>query len=372
MNDLRRHLVPYRDVLAEAADRVLRSGWFILGPETERFETLFADYCGVGNGIGVGNGTDALVLALKAAGVGPGIQVLAAANAGFYATTAILATGGEPLYVDIDPDTHTVTEDAVQDGLNRATRPGAVIVTHLFGRAVADIKEISALAEARGISLIEDCAQAHGARIKGRRVGSWGRFGCFSFYPTKNLGALGDGGMVVTGDAGLAARLRKLRQYGWSAKYRVALAGGMNSRLDEMQAALLGTLLPELDGWNQRRRDVVAAYRRKLGGVDGLWLPPLGIEASEEDTTYHLFVLRSPQRDALQVHLSALGISTDIHYPTPDHKQAAIAAEPWAKAALPETERSAAEILSIPCSPEITEAEIDAVCAGLASFGRAD
>ena len=350
---------PYRAAIDAAITAVLDSGCFVLGPAVADFEASFAQYCGVAHGIGVGNGSDALELALRALDVGVGSSVVTVANAGGYATSAIRACGGEPVYVDIDPDTLLVDCSALSAALSR--RPAALIVTHLYGQ-LAPITRIVADCAARGVPVIEDCAQAHGAARGGRRAGSFGDVGCFSFYPTKNLGALGDAGALVTDDAELAARLRALRQYGWTRKYVNQLAHGRNSRLDELQAALLSIKLPQLDDDNQRRREIVRRYDAGIRHPE-IW-PLLGRGGG--DDVGHLYVLRCARRSALQAHLSSRGIDSDVHYPQPDHLQPA-----WRAAlprSLPATEAAAAEVLSLPCHPALTDEELARVIDAVNSF----
>jgi dTDP-4-amino-4,6-dideoxygalactose transaminase len=230
-----------------------------------------------------------------------------------------------------------------------------VIVTHLYGR-LADVGALSEVARTRGIALIEDCAQAHGAQRDGRRAGSFGALGCFSFYPTKNLGALGDAGAVVTNDRDLAARLRALRTYGWGAKYHCTMAGGMNSRMDEVQAAVLRVKLPRLDAWNRRRREIAARYASAVAHP-AITLPP---PAAGEDDVVHLYVVRTSGRDSLRAHLLDAGVATDVHYPVPDYRQLG---DDTASTPLLRTEQACAEVLSLPCYPELTDAEVDAVAA---------
>jgi dTDP-4-amino-4,6-dideoxygalactose transaminase len=350
---------PYRQAIDAAIAAVLDSGRYVLGPAVAGFEQSFAQYCGVAHAIGVGNGSDALELALRALGIGSGATVVTVANAGGYASTAIRACGAIPRYVEIDADTLLIDPAALASVL--AERPGAVIVTHLYGRLAA-IERVVADCASIGVPVIEDCAQAHGAERAARRAGSFGAIGCFSFYPTKNLGALGDGGALVTGDAALAARVRALRQYGWATKYRVDLDHGRNSRLDELQAAILNAKLPRLDRDNQRRRAIVAAYD---GGLRNPQVrPPAGRGGS--DDVGHLYVLRCSRRDALVAHLAALGIDSDVHYPLPDHLQPAwrVAQPP----ALPATEAAAAEILSLPCHPALTDEEVARVIDAVNGF----
>lgn len=338
---------------------VLESGRFVLGPAVAAFEDAFARYCGIDHAVGVGNGSDALELALRAIGVGQGSTVVTVANAGGYATTAIRACGARARYVDIDADTLLI--DPAQLDSTLAERPAAVVVTHLYGR-LAPIERIVADCAERGVAVIEDCAQAHGAERGGRRAGSFGQIGCFSFYPTKNLGALGDGGALVTGDAALAERVRALRQYGWSAKYRVDIDLGRNSRLDELQAAILSAKLPGLDHDNQRRREIARAFDR------GIRNPQVRLLAGRHDSddVTHLYVLRSTRRESLRAHLAACGIDSDVHYPTPDHAQPA-----WREAtppSLPATESAAGEILSLPCHPALTDEEVARVIDAVRAF----
>lgn len=355
VNSLARHFAPLHEALAAAAREVVESGYYVLGPGVAAFEAQFAAYCGVDHCIGVANGTDALEIALKACGVGPGARVAVVANAAMYGTTAVLACGATPVFVDIDPATHCMDPAALQRVLDADAKPHAVIVTHLYGRLAA-IEAIAAACTAAGVALVEDCAQAHGARLgDGRKAGSFGDVACFSFYPTKNLGALGDGGAVVARDAGIAARARQLRQYGWTSKYTNGLAGGRNSRLDELQARLLSLMLPHLDGWNAARRAIADRYATGIRNPRIEPAPPSG-----EDGVAHLYVVRSPDRAALQAHLAAAGIQTDVHYPTPDHRQPCHAGA-YDDVRLPVTEAHAEQVLTLPCFPEMDDAEVAAV-----------
>ncbi len=271
-----------------------------------------------------------------------------------YATVAILAVGATPSYVDVDAVTLLIDPAALADRVDRE-RPDALIVTHLYGR-LNDMERVLAICAHRDIPVIEDCAQAHGAARGGRKAGAFGDIGCFSFYPTKNLGALGDGGAVVTRSTDIADRIRKLRQYGWSGKYRAALAGGRNSRLDEMQAAFLRVALKRLDGWNQRRREIAARLAQRIDHRDVI-CPPLDADAY----VAHLFAVRSSQRDALATALRAGGIATDVHYPLPDYRQPAIAGLIADLPSLPVTDSACDEVLTLPCFPEMTDDEVDAV-----------
>ncbi len=288
----------------------------------------------------------------------PSVSVTVA-NAGGYASTAIRACGAIARYVEIDADTLLIDPAALASVL--AERPDAVIVTHLYG-CLAAIERIVADCALLGVPVIEDCAQAHGALRAARRAGSFGAIGCFSFYPTKNLGALGDGGALVTGDPAVAARVRALRQYGWSAKYRVDLDHGRNSRLDELQAAILSAKLPRLDQDNQRRREIAHAFDRGIRNHRVRCLP--GRHGGDDAT--HLYVLRCTRRDALGAHLAALGIDSDVHYPLPDHLQPAWRAPQ--PPTLPATEAAAAEVLSLPCHPALTDEEVGRVIDAVNAF----
>ncbi|HEV7602226.1 MAG TPA: DegT/DnrJ/EryC1/StrS family aminotransferase [Bradyrhizobium sp.] len=352
LNDLVRQNRLIHEELVSSARRVIAGGWYVLGPEGADFEKAFAAYCGVPHAVGVANGTDGIELALRAVGVDEGHSVATVANAGFYASTSIHAIGACPLYVDVVPDTHSMSIDSLKRELARnAVR--AVIVTHLYGR-LADIETITAICGRFGIPVIEDCAQAHGATRNGRAAGSFGTAGCFSFYPTKNLGALGDGGAVTTSDAEIAENIRALRQYGWGKKYQVSRAGGRNSRLDELQAALLLAKLPHLDRWNEDRRTIARRYSNEIKHSRVECPGDFGT-----DNVAHLFVVRCEDRDGLRRHLEAHGIASDIHYPIPDHRQPAYSTSGFPE--LPETERLAKEIVTIPCFNEMEDEEISRV-----------
>ena len=333
--------------IGAAIDRVIRSGRYILGAEVVHFEEAFARYCGVERCVAVANGTDALEIALRSLEVGPGARVLVVANAGHYGSTAVRAVGATPEYVDIDEASMNMSPAALSTALagrRSEDRPAAIIVTHLYGR-LAGMEAILAEAARFGVPVIEDCAQAHGAARGGVRAGGFATIGCFSFYPTKNLGAVGDGGAIVTHDGALADRARSLRQYGWDTKYHVSLQAGRNSRMDEIQAAVLNDRLVYLDEWNEMRRAVARAYRRDLAG-----LPLLLTSSLDEDDVAHLFVARVTQRDRLREHLAANGIDSEVHYPVPDHLQPAYA-EHGHTPELPVTEAACASVLSLPCYP---------------------
>lgn len=346
--------------LAAVLREVVESQRYVLGPCVQAFEAEFAAYVGVPHALGVANGTDALTIALRGLGLGPGQRVLTVANAGFYSSTAIRAVGAEAVYADVDPSTLNLSPVALSQALAGPTL-GAVVVTHLYGQ-MADMPTIAAMCRAARVPLIEDCAQAHGARLDGRLAGSWGDVGCFSFYPTKNLGALGDGGALVTADDALAERLRALRQYGWGAKYEVVRSGGCNSRLDELQAAVLSAKLPLLDDANARRRAIAARY-----GAAFAHLPLQAPRAETEDYVAHLYVVRSAQREALRAHLGAHGIASDVHYPIADHQQP-VQASAYAGVRLPVTELACAQVLTLPCFPGMTQEQADRVIAAVLSF----
>jgi aminotransferase EvaB len=355
--------VPFNDLSRRpspeaAALRVLGRGIFLLGVETEAFEREFAAYCGAAHCLSVANGTDALELALRAAGVGAGAEVATVANAGLYSTCAIRATGAQPLYVDVDPRHLLIDPAALDAAIGPLTQ--AIVVTHLYGR-MAPMPELLRIARAHNLPIVEDCAQAHGAALEGRKAGTWGLAGCFSFYPTKNLGACGDAGAVVSSDPEFAARVRSLRQYGWTAKYDSALSGGRNSRMDEIQAAILRDRLPLLDSSNRRRREIARRYTASLGARQDLLLPSGG----EADWVAHLYAVRCGRRDDLRRWLDSRGIRTDVHYPIPDFAQRSQQGLPVRCGELPVTLHAVSEVLSLPCFPEMEDPEVDAVVAGV-------
>jgi len=340
----------------EAVARILESGWFILGQEVEAFEEEFAAYCGLSHGIGVGSGTEALHLALLACGVGPGDEVITVPHTAVATVAAIELTGARPVFVDIDPASYTIVPDQLESRITAQTR--AVVPVHLYGQA-ADLDPILEIAQRHGLTVVEDCAQAHGAEYKGRRVGSFGRVACFSFYPTKNLGAYGDGGMVVTDDEALAQKVRLLRQYGWEKRY-VSSLRGLNSRLDEIQAAILRVKLRHLDEWNEARRARARLYGELLAD-SGVTTPT---EMDYGRHVYHLYVVRClhrARRDELKSYLAEHGVGTAIHYPVPIHLQEAYLDLGYRRGDFPVTEACADEILSLPMYPELQENEVRGV-----------
>jgi dTDP-4-amino-4,6-dideoxygalactose transaminase len=346
--------------LDEAIRRVLHSGWFILGPEVESFEAEFAAYCGVKHCVGVASGTEALQLAVLACGIGLGDEVITVSLTAMATALAIAATGASPVFVDIDPQTYTLNPDQLEEAISPKTR--AILPVHLYGHC-AEMDVIQDFAARHNLFVIEDAAQAHGALYKGKKAGSVGNFGCFSFYPTKNLGACGDAGAVVTNDPELAARLRQLRNYGESRKYGHETMG-YNSRLDEMQAAILRAKLPYLDCWNGRRRDLAARYQSILGDR---FLPPEARPGCVH--SYHLFVIQSDGRDKLQEHLRSHDIETFIHYPVPCHLQSAMQAIKHRCCDLTVTERTARRILSLPMFATFSVEQVEYVAQCVNSFG---
>ncbi|MFG6206193.1 DegT/DnrJ/EryC1/StrS family aminotransferase [Pseudomonas retamae] len=357
INNLAAKIDKYKSQINASVQRVVESGWVVLGPEVKRFEKAFAEYLKAGHCVSVANGTDAIELALKALGVAEGDQVATVANAGMYTTTSVLAIGATPLFMDVDADTHVVTLAGVKQAIEAGAK--AVVVTHLYGLAVPDIKAIAAYCAEHKVALLEDCAQAHGAERDGQRVGTFGDASSFSFYPTKNLGALGDGGAVVTNSAAIAQRVAQLRQYGWSSKYCVELAGARNSRLDEMQAAILSEFLPHLDEGNARRREIAQRYRNEIRHGEINHAQDAGLAS-----VAHLYVIKSPKRDALQQHLRQAQIASDVHYPIPDYKQP-VFGEQFAGVHLTNTEQLASLILTLPCYPEMSDEEVGNVIAAV-------
>ncbi len=348
-----------RAELDAAWARVADSGWMILGPELEAFEAEFAAYCGVGHAVGVGNGLDALVLALRAAGVGAGDEVIVPSHTFAATWLAVSATGALPIPVEPDERTYTLDSAAVEAAVSSRTR--AIIPVSLYGHPV-DMDPIMALAARCGLFVLEDAAQSQGARYRGRRIGGLAHATAFSFYPTKNLGALGDAGCVTTDDPALADRLRMLRNYGSREKYRHEISG-VNSRLDELQAAFLRARLKRLDAGNAARRVLAAAYAQSLADIPGLTLPS---SANWAEPVHHLYVVRTAARDALQSKLKAAGVETLIHYPIACHNQTAFADFGFSPGQFPLAERLADEVLSLPFWPGMPPADAEAVAAAAA------
>jgi dTDP-4-amino-4,6-dideoxygalactose transaminase len=366
--DLTRQYKRIKGEILSATQRVYEKGRFILGEEVSAFEEEFSDYCGVRYGVGVGSGTDALYLALKAAGIGEGDEVVTVANSFVATALAISFTGAKPLFVDIDPETYTMDPDHLELLLKRQGAKGssrkikAVLPVHLYGHP-AEMDSIMEIADRYGLIVVEDACQAHGAKYGGKKVGSFGAMGCFSFYPTKNLGGYGDGGMVVTNHKKYDRKLRLLRCYGERKKYQHILKGH-NSRLDEIQAALLRVKLKYLDQWNEERRKKANAYTERLS--------PLGVVCPSEKEgvrhVYHLYAIKTEKRGSLQAFLRKRGIETLIHYPIPIPFQKAYQELRYRGRDFPLTNQWSRKILSLPFFPEITEAEMNAVTTQIKGF----
>lgn len=357
----------YRAQKAEidaAVARALNSGWYILGREGAAFEAEFAAWLGLPHAVGCANGTDALALALRGLGIGAGCTVATVSHTAVATVAAIEMVGATPLLIDIDPDTYTMDAEEL-DAVLADPPPGlppirAVIPVHIYGQP-CDLDPMLAAARRHGVAVIEDCSQAHGATISGRKVGTMGDVACFSLYPTKNLGALGDGGVLATPDAALAERIGAIRQYGWKERY-ISAEVGVNSRLDEVQAAILRVKLTALDAGNARRQAIAAAYDAAL--ADSAFAPPA--RRADAGHVFHQYVLRSPDRAATMARLRAEGVATAIHYPQPVHLQPAYRGRtPLGPANCAETARAANEVMSLPMFPELTDAQVAHVCEAL-------
>ena len=343
-----------------AIARVLSSGWYILGEEVRLFEEELAAYCHTPHAIGVASGTDALLLALKAFDIGPGDEIITAAHTAVATAAAIELCGAKPVFVDVDPVTYTLNPSLIEAAISSYTK--AIIPVHLYGHP-ADMDPILSMAKAHDLLLIEDCAQAHGARYNGRIVGSLADAGAFSFYPTKNLGAIGDGGAIICRCQDIADRLHALRQYGWQRRY-VSEEIGYNSRLDELQAAILRIKLRTLNSGNKKRREAAMLYKQLLDGSP-LILPQ---ERPHCEHVYHLYVVQTAERADLRAYLAENGIATAVHYPVPVHRQPAYHHYNVAPGSLPVTEHLANTVLSLPMFPTITEAQISAVAKAIRTF----
>ena len=350
--------------LLEVVARVAAKGAFTMGHELEAFEEEFAAYCGSPHAVGVSSGTEAIVLALRALGIGAGDEVIVPTNSFIASAEAVSLAGATPKLVDVDPHTHLITADIVAEAIGPRTR--AVIAVHLMGSTV-DLDPILDITRPRGIRLIEDTAQAHGAWYHGRRAGSMGDFGCFSFYPTKNLGAWGDGGAVVTPDAELADQVRLLRSHGERPRYHHRVVG-MTARLDALQAALLRVKLARLDGWNEDRRRIGAALRDGLEGSSVELPDPASLDG---DHVYHLFIVRSPERDALRDHLESHDVASAVHYPFPIHRTEAYADLGLGAGSLPVAERLSEEICTLPLFPTMSDLDVARVIHAVRDFPAA-
>jgi dTDP-4-amino-4,6-dideoxygalactose transaminase len=362
--DLAAQHAPLKSELLAAVGAVIDRGDFILGAEVERFEAAFAQLCGVGHAIGVGSGADALVLSLRALGIGPGDEVITAPNSFIASAAAIAVVGATPRFVDVGPDLN-IDPALVAKAVTPRTK--ALLPVHLTGRP-ADMDPLLEIARAHRLAVVEDAAQAVLAEYRGRRVGSIGTVGCFSLHPLKTLNACGDGGLVTTNDAELARKLRRLRDNGLRARGDYA-EWAVNSRLDTVQAAILLVKLRHLEGWTARRRAHAATYQAGLAGVPGLILPA---DRAHERAVYHTFVIQSDRRDALKEHLASVGVGTSIHYPTPIHLTDAAQGTGYRAGSFPVTEAQAGRILSLPVHPDLTAAQIEHVVRQIRTFQGAN
>jgi len=359
--DLKRQYSSLREQIIPQIEHVLSGMQLNLGENVQRLEEEFASYIGSRHAVGVGSGTDALVLALKALEIGPGDEVITVAHTFFATAEAILLCGARPVFVDIEPDTYTMDASRVEAAITPRTR--AILPVHLYGQP-ADMDAITALARRHGLFVVEDACQAHGATYRGRRAGTLGDAAAFSFYCSKNLGAYGEAGMLVTDDEAIATRVQMLRNHGGKEKYRHAITG-MNSRLDELQAAVLRVKLPHLDEWNVARRGWAAQYDRELGGLEEVVAP---VTRPGAEHVYHLYVLRARDRDGLLDHLKRRGIAAGVHYPVPIHLQEASSDLGYSLGSLPQTESAAGEVISLPMFPELTAEEVGYVAQAVRDY----
>jgi dTDP-4-amino-4,6-dideoxygalactose transaminase len=360
--DPRAEYFAYRDEINRAIQDVLNSGRYILGSEVQAFEHEFAEFLGARFGVGSASGTDALYLALKAIGIGPGDEVLTVPHTAVATVAAIEMCGATPVLVDIDADTYTMDPERLQAAVS--ARAKAVLPVHLYGHP-ADMAPILAIARRHGLAVVEDCAQAHGATYGDKQVGSIGDISAFSFYPTKNLGAIGDGGLVATNDPGLAEKVKLLRQYGWQERY-VSKVTGWNSRLDELQAAILRVKLRHLDEGNQQRRRLAELYNSGLRDLPVI----TPVNKPGNGHVYHQYVIRCQNRDGLQTFLATHNISTLVHYPVPVHLQPAYRGRLGDLGSFPVSEQVAGEILSLPLYPELPKVQIETVVQSIAQYYR--
>lgn len=361
--DLKAPYIELMEELDAAYRRVMESGWYILGREVTAFEAEFAAYCESHHCIGVANGLDALHLIVRAYGIGPGDEVIVPSNTYIATWLAVTHAGATPIPVEPDEHTYNIDPAKIEQAITPQTR--AIMVVHLYGQT-ADMDPINAIAQKHGLKVIEDCAQAHGARYKGRRAGSLGDAAGFSFYPGKNLGAIGDGGAVTTNDSELHERIKVLRNYGSQVKYHNEVVG-FNSRLDELQAAFLRVKLARLDEWNKQRTFAAGSYSQHLAAVTDLTLP---VVPEWAEPVWHLFVVRHGRRDELQKSLTEAGVGTMIHYPIPPHLQPAYSGLGYKKGDFPLSEAIHTSILSLPMWPGIPEGAVANVCASISSFAE--
>jgi len=359
--DLAASFMVHAGPVREAVERVLQSGWYILGCEVTAFEEEFASYCGVAHGVGVASGTDAVALALKGCGVQPGDEVITVSHTAVATVAAIEQIGAIPVFVDIDPVSRCMNPDLIAPLLSEKLR--AIVPVHIYGQP-ADMSKIMQIAHTHGLKVVEDCAQAHGAEIEGKKVGSFGDAAAFSFYPTKNLGALGDGGAIVTNSPDIYHRCRVLREYGWEKRY-ISSVAGVNSRLDELQAAILRVKLPCLDTENKRRREIADCYSQALQSSSSI-TPPAAVPGTEP--AMHLYVVECEQRERLVQYLKAEGIATACHYPVAVHQQPAYRERIRGSEKLPATEYLYRHLLTLPMYPQLSEDQVQTICNALQSW----
>jgi dTDP-4-amino-4,6-dideoxygalactose transaminase len=356
--DLKRPYEKYKDEIDEALTRVIVSGWYLFGKELEGFEKEFSGYLGAGYGVGVASGTEAIQIALMACGLGRGDEVITVSNTCVPTVAGIEAAGARVIFVDIDPKTYTIDPSLIEERITDKTK--AIVAVHLYGQCV-DMDPVINIARSHGLKVVEDCAQAHGAGYRGKRAGTLGDAAAFSFYPTKNLGALGDAGMVVTNAVEICQKAQMLRNYGQKKRHEY-LIKGINSRMDELQAAVLSARLSHLDSRNERRREIARYYIERLSPLDVI----LPVEARGRNHVYHLFVLRVKNRDRFVEVMAECGVETAIHYPMPVHLQAAYAEYREQSGYLKITEEHAGQLVSLPVFPELTDAEVEHVASFVA------
>lgn len=356
--DLQQEYKSLKSEIDSAIARVLKKGWFILGNEVECFEKEFSDYIGTKYSVGVNSGSDALFLAVKVLGIGEGDEVITVSHTYISSVDAIIRNGAKPVFIDIDPSTYCIDVNAIKDKINEKTK--AIIPIHIYGQP-ADMGPLMEIAKRYNLYVIEDACQAHGAEYRDKKVGSIGDIGCFSFYPVKNLGAYGDGGMIVTNNSDIALRLKMMSNYGQSKKYYHDILG-YNSRLDEIQAAVLRVKLPYLDKWNSNRRGIARLYREILCDTNVI----IPIERSESKHVYHVYVIRHPKRDHVIEMLEENQIIAQVHYPIPVHLQKYYI-EMGIKADLHVTEKICSEILSLPSHQWLKKVDVDSICRVISS-----
>jgi len=359
--DLKAQYQSIREEVQTAVNRVLESGQYIMGPEVKAFEKEVAEYCGVKHAIGVANGTDALLLALDAKGIGPGDEVITTPFTFFATSEVVSRLGAKPVFVDIDPQTYNIDVGQIREKINAKTK--AIIPVHIFGQP-ANIDEIMSIAEEHQLFVLEDAAQAMGAEYQGKKIGSWGHAATFSFFPTKNLGGFGDGGMIVTNDDALAEKIRILRVHGSYPKKYYHNSLGYNSRLDELQAAVLRVKLRYLNTWNDQRREKAKLYNERLQDLP-IQTP---FEAPLRKHIYHLYIVQAAERDELMQYLRDHQVSTGIYYPLPLHLQEVYRNLEYEEGSLPHAEKAAKRAFALPLYPELTEAQIDQVVQLIAQF----